>query len=398
MPYLTWLWRLMKSPTPAPALKIPSTGTMTFINPSEAPSLHIEVLPSNTVGVSARSLPFTNPRYPTTTVDSAIYISIWAPRSSGLQCITRESDEAFVDNTCYDCRFHCEEIELDGNYTTYYVDDDELGEVQVRGNFYVENPCPCYSDGLEDVEFPCAAGHDGPADHGDGTTIDGDYMNYGIILDSTSCHKLTDWAQQQAIIFDDAGAWVGDERRCINTYDQDPNHICWGNNTDPDNLLMIEQVFSTSLANEDLLSFDSHQDNADDCKDDADDEDYQENLELRPNIFPIKYESRPIALAVATSKIDTNAYVLMLASGCRVSEGCVSTPVYQYKDVAIDDDTVLDVWVSDVLPVGRRLMFLMYPNRDEGSICLGQISEDFNLTPCKSIKQQSSDVAVPANS
>ena len=169
-------------------------------------------------------------------------------------------------------------------------------------------------------------------------------------------------------------------------------------NTDPDNLLMIEQVFSTSLTNEDLLSFDAHQDNASDCEDEADDSDYQESLEFQPDIVPIKYDSRPIGLAVATSKSDTNAYVLMLASGCRLSQGCVSTPVYLYKDVAIDDDTILDVWVSDLLPVGRRLMFLMYPNKDEGSICLGQISEDFNLTPCKSIKQQSSDVVVPANS
>ena len=156
-------------------------------------------------------------------------------------------------------------------------------------------------------------------------------------------------------------------------------------------------LYTTSYANEDLLPFDTHNENAADIEIAlADEFDY---LAEYPYVIKLPdYNHRPKGLACATARGHVNAYFLMTASGCKQSTGVAYTPVELYRNVAIDDDTILDVWVSDVMPTGIRLMYLMYPNPDEGTIFLGQIPADFNLQPCESNKQQSSDVAVPVNS
>ena len=87
----------------------------------------------------------------------------------------------------------------------------------------------------------------------------------------------------------------------------------------------------------------------------------------------------------------------MTASGAVNHASTAAVPVELYRNVAVDDDTVLDVWVSDVVPAGCRLMFLMYPE-EQKSVFIGQIPSDFNLEPCESIKQPSSDAAELVNS
>ena len=114
-------------------------------------------------------------------------------------------------------------------------------------------------------------------------------------------------------------------------------------------------------------------------------------------IIPLSaYNHRPKGVVVASVDAHLNAYFLLSVSGVPQHNKTITLPVELYRNVAVDDDTVLDVWVSDVVPAGCRLMFLQYSN--ESSIYLGQIPTDFNLEPCESIKQPSSAVAELVNS
>ena len=122
--------------------------------------------------------------------------------------------------------------------------------------------------------------------------------------------------------------------------------------------------------------------------------------ELTPLPYAVElseYNHRPKGLAVAAARGHTNSYFLMTASGARTSTGASYVPVELYRNVRLDSDTIADVWVSDVMPTGCRLMFLSYPEEDT-SVFLGQIPTDFNLRPCTFNKQPSSDVGELVNS
>ena len=375
-------------------MKTPSIGTMTtFFNPTEAPTVHIEQLPSNAIAVEACAGDYTG----RTTTAYALYIGVWAPRSTPMSCKAGGGDEEFVDSTCYDCQYYVEEIEVDLTYHELEVEDADLGTLYLHGTAYASSPCSCYNHGLGEVEFPCHAGHEGPGETDSDIELSCEYMQYGIVRGMSGI-KITDWAQQQGIQFNKNGTGYATQAfRAINTFDNNPRNICWGDNDDGNSLLEIEMLYTTSFANEDLLSFDSHIDNTDDVDTEMGYD--EEELTALPYAVQLsEYNHRPKGLAVAAARGHMNSYFLMTASGARTSTSCAYVPVELYRNVAVDNDTVLDVWVSDVMPTGCRLMYLMYPNPDEGSIFLGQIPADFNLQPCKSIKQQSSDAGELVNS
>jgi hypothetical protein len=211
-------------------------------------------------------------------------------------------------------------------------------------------------------------------------------MTYGIHLTLLG-NKLDDYAAQQACCEEDGVVLLGSEERAINTFDG-RNNICWGSNHEGMSLLEIESQYKTAPCNEDLLSFDGHEDGTDSCTDDPEDP-------LDTAIWLGDYNHRPRALACANAAGMPNAYILLATSGVKTNDtGIAYVPVALYENVAVDDDTVLNVWVSDELPIGKRLMFFQYGN-DESfrSIFLGQIPTDFNLEPCKSAAQQLSEQA-----
>ena len=58
-------------------------------------------------------------------------------------------------------------------------------------------------------------------------------------------------------------------------------------------------------------------------------------------------------------------------------------PVQLCPSVAVDDDTVCDVWASDVLPIGKRLLFVAEQQRGGSYTAryIGQVDDDFDLGP-----------------
>ena len=363
--------------------------TTTFFNPTEAPSVHIELLPSNAVAVKTEARDYVTKNSTT----PAFFITVWAPRTTPMSCVGGQDSDEFIEEYCHGCSYYTEEMEFDASTLDYPELQTPEGRLEVTGTVFFNSPCPCYNDGLGDIEFPCHAGYDAPeSDEECDEELGCEYMQYGVVR-SHSGTLLTDWAQQQGIHFEAGYAAVTNAYPSINTFSGAKN-ICWGSNDSGDSLLEIEMLYTTSPANQDLLSFHAHNENNRDIAAALD----KHNWDFDVTIIPLsEYNHRPKAVAVATASAHLNSYFLMTASGAVNHASTAAVPVELYRNVAVDDDTVLDVWVSDVVPAGCRLMFLMYPE-EQTSVFLGQIPSDFNLQPCESIKQQSSAAAELVNS
>ena len=372
---------------------------MTLFNPSEAPKLHIELLPSNTKAVGVQVAEYHKHRGAD---PLCYYITVWAPRSTPLACRDSFDDERFLEENCYDCEWHteCLEVDVDDMYGHYNGE-----EVVLYGYANAYSPCPCYSDGLGEVSWPCPAGHDG-ADGDEyqndtDETLNASFLSYGIIIDTTNYSKVTDFAQQQTCIVVDDNVFVSSQYRAANTFDGSPNKICWGQSLTPNNLQTIEQTFTTTFANEDLLSFVAHNDFAESLQENVDDYNFNNDNDVMdyfrylPNALPFSYEGKPMGIAIASVATNLEAFMLMAASGSHIREGFAMTRVAQFNNVAVSDDFIATVWVSEELKAGVRLMYLDHPQ--DGHILLGQIPLNFDLT-CKSIKPQSSDAEELVNS
>ena len=381
----------------------PFTGTMTLFNPSEAPKLHIELLPSNTIAVEVKVGEFvraSNHYSAPTNTGLCYYIKVWAPRSQPLLCRGSFDEDAFVENHCYDCELHAETLEVCvDDIETYYGDY----EVILHGYADASSPCPCFSDGIGEVSWPCQAGQNGPEDPDYQLdledTIDARFLTYGIVIKCATYSKVLDYAEQQGCLIDGDNVYVTSDYKAANTFDGDPRRICWGESLIPKDLQTIEQTFSTTFANEDLLTFDSHNSYAEDIQEELDEVEEGELLEsplsLNGDAIPFSYEGAPMGIAVASTATSLEAFMLMAASGAHVRTGYAMCRLAQFNNVAVIDDFIATVWVSEELKAGVRLMFYNHPQ--DGHILLGQIPLDFDLT-CKSIKPQLSDAEELVNS
>ena len=88
----------------------------------------------------------------------------------------------------------------------------------------------------------------------------------------------------------------------------------------------------------------------------------------------------------------------MSAVGSKTNGAVAYIPVYSYSNVAVDDDTVINVWATGVLPTKTRLLFYQdQTDSDYNGLFIGQVPHNFNLNPCNSPLQQSLEQAELVN-
>lgn len=352
---------------------------MNFFSPAEAPLVHIELLPDSARAVDVY------------TSSNMLTIMTWAS-GSPIPC-AGESKQSFLDNFCDSCEFHCSELEVDMHGDELYTHHGELYCLDSQVRF--ASPCTAYEDGVDSVSFPCPAGHDGPEEEPNDLTLNANHMVYGFTYDLTTNLLHRDYAAIQAAITTESGVYLTDTYDTVNTYSGD-NHICWGDTTVPNNLLEAETTFTTSFANEDLRSFDTHVGNVQDVECDINNEDYK----FCSSAIALPTTTRPQAVVTAPINSMVSAFVLLGSSGCRINKNVAYVPVYMYSNVAVDEDTVTNVWVTEVLPsINKRLMFVYFDDQPTftNAVYLGQIDSSFNLQPCKSTLPQSSEQVVQDN-
>lgn len=352
---------------------------MSFFNPETAPAVHLEPLPLQTIAakVSYGPLKFSKDQ----DADDCLVITAWVPGKDMSTVDDGDADD-FYENYCSRCSYNTDEYEYDADGEEFHVEDEE---VIIRGSITTTSPCPCYAQGLEEVDFPCPAGYDGPEEHESDQVLTAHYMVYA----AGYRNGLIVWNQayQQGIRFGDNQIYGTDQFKAINTFDN--STICWGDNTSPGALADVVDAFNRSPCNQDLLSFEAHNENATDCHDNDRDTPIA-------NAFPVNHlNGRQTAVVCATARDNANAFVLLAASGCHLQDNVAIVGTQLYRNVAIDDDTILDVWASEVTPVGKRLLFYRYDESEGGAegdaVYLGQVPQDFNLEPCLSLVVPSSE-------
>ena len=347
---------------------------MSYLSPSTAPTVHIELLPATAKAVDVYM--------DTTDTIPSVNITKWASGPDIHVKYTSENTyDEFVEYTCCDCEYYTEEME-------HRADGEEVNGLELTGTYYTYSPCPAYHDGIREVSFPCDAGNDEP-EGGDDDDVSAQHIRYTISYQPTfdTCDISDGTIFIQACrIDDDNNVYVSDKYSSINCYEN--GDICWGNLTAPTNLADMLVLYTSSPGNEDLTTIDAHADghfNAN-CNQD----------ELRPTAVPCStYSHRGKAVAVASAMWNTAAYMLLAASGCPVNKDVAFVPVSLYQNVAIDDDTILNVFATDVLSSGTRLLFYhSAPNDDSyNGQFIGQVSSTFSLKSCTSQPPQSSEQA-----
>ena len=362
---------------------------MSLHTPTSAPFAHIEVLPERSIAAEAEALPTTGARTQAAS-DFFIKISTWSPGLGTMYGYGEEEDaDDWAENNCSSCRWHEEQIEWD-------ADDQEVetseGPMQLVGTYYTTSPCPCYDDGVSSVSFPCTEGLDGPSENTDEVDLITSQMKYTIDInvytDGSYFPKIT-YAMQQGCVVNDGQVFIGDLRESVNTYSID-NHICWNDNSEGNSLCEVEAAYTTSDANEDLCSFDAHQNNAMRCRDEE-----KEMAAPKAIQTPDSADNLGKGLAIAHAQTHTSAFMLLASNGAVINGSVAYQPVYMYPQVAVDDDTILNVWATDVMPTNKRLLFTTIKNEDEDfqTLLLGAVDQNFNLSSCKSLPVTSSEQA-----
>ncbi len=351
---------------------------MSYLSPSTAPFVHIELLPATAKAVDV---------YMDTT-DQYPYVNIitWASGPDiHVTSTSEDSAENFVEYTCSDCPYFTDEYAHD-------ADGEEVNGLQLIGTFYTDSPCSCYDDGIGSVSFPCENNCSGP-DEEVNEDVSSKNIRYSISYRPhfETCDICDGSIYIQGCRVDDDGdVYVSDKHSAINCYDN--GDICWGNLTPPTNLADMLVLYTSSPGNEDLTSIEAHNDG---------DYDTYDTEELRPNAVACSpYDNRGKAVAIACAMWNTAAFMLLASSGCTVNKDVAYVPVYLYPNVAIDDDTILNVFATDVLSSGTRLLFyhsVPEDNSYNGQI-IGQVPSTFSLEPCTSQLPQSLEQAEPVSS
>jgi hypothetical protein len=332
-------------------------------SPQQPPRLHVEPLPTGALAAAAERLTHDNGQ-------PVLDISVWLPnewatneardrngrrvhigathigatRRVPSEDATEEAFACFERDVCFNCRYYCTDRDLDWDD----VDDMEWNDGD--GNYWrlsgatADSPCPCHRDGIDEVNWPCTAGHDepDPSDYEDededededgedtGETINDGLLHLGPTRFTTrrylsgACYTYLGLPQryeftahlQKLSITGDAFS-VAYTRRMANTFD--PNQtVCWGNgNTVPQSLEEAAAAYAQANANDDLLNVHTAAHN---CRLAAEDPTPYELNKLAIALPPTADEER-LALVVADAATMPDAFLLLAASGATTGDG-----------------------------------------------------------------------------
>lgn len=369
---------------------------MSYFQPSEAPKVHIELLPDNAKAYNVKYL--VHRTAPSLPGRNAVEITAWSSTDAPMNGKASMDPDSFVENYCYDCPFYAEDIQYNatGEGIYVYVEGEEC---EVIGDIDVNSPCPCYANGLDEVSWPCPKDHDYPSmgDDDDTEDIELKHMSFAIRVDAES-RVLLEYAFVQRAEFVNNVVVVSNQGEAVNCYGHD-GHICWGGNSPEYTLNAISQSYSATPCNQDLTEFDTHNGYVYEFNelDMADTDDPNINREFGAVWLGEAPRARPTAVVVAAAADHPQAYLMLATSGAYTANKCAYVTATFYKNLPVDDDFVADVYVTDVLSSGVRLVFYPQDSEDRkihgAGVFIGQVPANFSLPKCNSNLPSSSALA-----
>lgn len=349
---------------------------MDIFTPTKPPRLHIHPLPREFRLARIRPVPSQEG-------EPLLMIDAWMPKQWRTGSIVTNSDrnsDDFLDEYCYNCDLYCNKrtislndrhidcIDISIEFTNgAAIDEGDVTEISFA------SPCPCHSEGLSSVDWPCPAGHDLQDYIDDGEagedSINLDCLRFSILLNARTLRPDRDdtnspfRAALQDVTQDlGNGNWyITRRRRTLNTYD--PSHaICWGSGTEePINLAEAAETYANTPANEDLLHFDSYYENLNQMR----------RSEFLPEpldgalAVPESPETRhAFALISSHLSLQTFLFLATAPNACIINSVAVIFLTWR-EDVPLPDGTTIDCWLSDAFPDGTR--WLIKPDLDPDS-------------------------------
>lgn len=351
---------------------------MTLLSPTEALPVHIEALPRD---FKLTTLHYTEDR--NRHGQSALIISSWLDQGPSCPVLrNRErNNEDFVEAFCEDCTYHFDIEEYDT--------DDHLLDVSVAyknqeceiysGSIKIYSPCPCYSNGVESVDYPCLAGHslddflEEAPNEDTAESVSMDYMRFSVALNPRhNCARMhvsyndgVDRDPYTAVIqrierSQDGSTWLATpEFHAINTYSPH-GEVCWGHRFSRVNSLAVAaDAYFTTPCNEDLGTAAAHLENQEEASN-YPDPGTEENWERHYNA-PI-YDNAPrleftaaepgaqYALVVATAQPSTLQQFLLLAAapGAQLlGAGTAALLVRWHDNVPVANGQTISCWLSE---------------------------------------------------
>jgi hypothetical protein len=338
----------------------------------------------------------------TTTRDSdripLVRVTSWLPDAYGTCTFEdgnrsdSEIEDAFIERNCHHCDyfFDAKNGEL-----------DNLDLEDADGNYIVSctvtSQCPAYNGGLEDIGWPCCAGHDDPfRNRAVASTDDGEMwlpaMAWAQDLSLRTLYPgpIRAWAQKIDQAND--GRWLMSDRwQAMNIYGDE--RVCWGDASVPDSLPLAVETYCDAYSNDDLLTFKEFVHNVNQLK-----------RSCCVHAIPgQQIQAGYDAVLVASAAATPTAFLLLRASGVPSPEHgliFVGLRVHQHQ---LDDGTVIDAYITD--PVVGDRCWLVINNLEQlddsylvsgRGLLLGQIPHPIASAPCLSPAPSSSELAAPA--
>ena len=221
--------------------------------PNSASAIHLEI------DSATRVIDYSDRK---TVVDELLHVQTWLDinlEDHESLADEEESSSEFIDRCCDGCEFY------------YQTETSDLNEtIEVDGyDVYVhtvthDSPCPCYSEGFHEVNFPCIRGESPSSADG---MIHYRHLKAGVVLhanedDYPSIYLHGRNSPYTMVIQSASRSETGDLLASyfslpVNVYDD--RSVCWGNdNTQPESLPEAVSQYLESPPNEDLSSVNDH--------------------------------------------------------------------------------------------------------------------------------------------
>lgn len=300
--------------------------------------------------------------------------------------------DQFLEDNCHGCNYYFEsvtaddadvhyDLEYDGHETRFFA-----GERRVS----VASPCPCYSEGLSAVDWPCIAGEDLGAFDGQ-TTVAFENIRFSLYLDAHSLAPTREldhspWCVRMQGYSSDGE--TGPYRftsceRVLNVYEPH-GEVCWGHySVRPRSLADAAEAYAAIPGNEDLLTIDDHEAYTRDIRSELD----HARLTYDGVLFPLLSDcEHALIYCRATPALRQSFLLLATAQSARIL-GDVAVLPATWRQVALPDGSTRSLWVGDPLPDGHCWLFDAIADTNHGVLLNGQILGQLQLnTPTPAIR------------
>ena len=380
---------------------------MSYFQISDAPRIHIHPLP---VGTLLARLQGTPPEDPRQWLEISTWLGEdWADGTTEARSSDADREEAFKEEHCDSCSFYFDVDDIpvrDLRIDVSYQDE----EVDIRqSTLRVASPCPCYRDGIDDVDWPCASGEDyRDYDPSDLPTAEGEPITYSYTRFTTrlnpSSLQLGPSTRGYGCFYGVAlqriecvnGTWLqSGALRSLNAFDEAGGEICWGYGTaTPVNLADAAATYVRTPSNDDLLRLDGYDHNIENL----DRTQFTEPTQGVQSISGALFEptAGEHALLIASTATPQTFLLLGTAPGAQIINGVAAVLATWHPAVPLPNGDTLGCWLSPALPDGTRWLAAMDPetNQPLNGLLIGQLKLPADL--CASTPPTSSAPAALA--